>query len=132
MPKYLVQASYLSKGIQGLLKEGGTRRREAVDELFGSLGGRVEALYFAFGEQDVFIIGELPDNASAAALAIKVNAAGASTCRTVVLLTAQEIDEAVKKTSVYRPPGYEMAREVANWEGEGGHLVQDTPPGANA
>jgi uncharacterized protein with GYD domain len=132
MPKYLVQASYLSKGIQGLLKEGGTRRREAVDELFGSLGGRVEALYFAFGEQDVFIIGELPDNASAAALAIKVNAAGASTCRTVVLLTAQEIDEAVKKTSVYRPPGYEMAREVANWEGEGGHLVQDTPPGGNA
>jgi uncharacterized protein with GYD domain len=132
MPKYLVQASYLSKGIQGLLKEGGTRRREAVDELFGSLGGRVEAFYFAFGEQDVFIIGELPDNASAAALAIKVNAAGASTCRTVVLLTAQEIDEAVKKTSVYRPPGYEMAREVANWEGEGGHLVQDTPPGGNA
>jgi uncharacterized protein with GYD domain len=130
MPTYLVQASYLSAGIQGLLKEGGTGRREAVDELFDSLGGKVEALYFAFGEQDVFIIGDLPDNASAAALAIKVNASGAATCKTTVLLTAREVDEAVKKTIVYRPPGYEIAREVANWEGEGGHLQQETAPGS--
>jgi uncharacterized protein with GYD domain len=128
MPKYLVQASYLSEGIKGLLKEGGTRRRQAVDELFNSLNGKVESLYFAFGEQDVFIVGELPDNASAAALVVKVNAAGLSKCTTTVLLTAQEVDEAVKKTSVYRPPGYEIAVEVAKWEGEGGHL-QDTAPG---
>jgi uncharacterized protein with GYD domain len=130
MPKYLVQASYLSKGIQGLLQEGGTRRLEAVEELFDSLGGKVEAFYFAFGEQDVYIIGELPDNASAASLVIKVNAAGTSTCRTVVLLTPQEVDEAVKKTSTYRPPGYEIALEVAKWEGEGGHL-QESPAGGN-
>jgi uncharacterized protein with GYD domain len=128
MPKYLVEATYLSEGIKGLLKEGGSGRREAVDALFNSLGGKVEAFYFAFGEQDVFIIGDLPDNASAAALVIKVGAAGAAKCRTTVLLTAQEIDQAVQKTSVYRPPGYEMAVEVAKWEGEGGHL-QDSAPG---
>lgn len=126
MPKYLIEASYLSAGVNGLLKEGGTRRRAAVDELFKSLGGAVETFYFAFGDQDVFIIGDLPDNAAAAALALRVDAAGVTTCKTTVLLTPQEIDEAVKKTTVYRPPGYEMQTEVAKWEGEGGQLVQDT------
>jgi uncharacterized protein with GYD domain len=125
MPKYLFEASYLSEGINGLLKEGGTRRRTAVDDLFHSLGGSVEAFYFAFGDQDVFIIGELPDNATAASLAIKINAAGVTTCKTTVLLTAQEVDEAVKKTSVYRPPGHDLEIEAANWEGEGGHLAQE-------
>jgi uncharacterized protein with GYD domain len=126
MPKYLVEATYLSEGTRGVQKEGGTRRRDAVDELFKSLGGTVEAFYFAFGDKDVFIIGELPDNASAAALAMKVNAAGTATCKVTVLLTPQEVDEAVKKTSVYRPPGYEQQAEVSKWEGEGGHLEQVT------
>jgi uncharacterized protein with GYD domain len=123
MPKYLIEANYLSEGMKGLIKEGGTRRRQAVDALFASLGGTVEAFYYAFGEKDVVIIGELPDNASAAALAIRINAAGVTTVKMTVLLTAQQIDEAVKKTSVYRPPGYEIAPEVAKWEGEGGHLA---------
>jgi uncharacterized protein with GYD domain len=129
MAKYLVEASYLSKGINGLLKEGGTRRREAVDELFQSLGGTVEAFYFVFGDRDAIIIGELPDNATAAALALRVNAAGVTTVKTTVLLTAQEIDNAVTKTGTYRPPGFDVAPEVANWEGEGGHLAGDAQSG---
>jgi uncharacterized protein with GYD domain len=123
MAKYLVEANYLSKGINGLMKEGGTRRREAVDELFASLGGRVEAFYYVFGDRDVVIIGELPDNTAAAALALRVNAAGVTTCKTTVLLTPQEIDVAVTKTGTYRPPGSDIPYEVANWEGEGGHLA---------
>jgi uncharacterized protein with GYD domain len=123
MAKYLVEASYLSEGINGLMKEGGTRRREAVDELFGSLGGRVEAFYFVFGDRDVVIIGELPDNTSAAALSLRVNAAGVTTCKITVLLTPQEIDNAVTKSGTYRPPGQDTPYEVANWEGEGGHLA---------
>lgn len=127
MPKYLIEANYLSKGINGLLKEGGTRRRVAVDELFKSMGGTVEAFYFAFGNEDVVIIGDLPDNATAAALAIRVNAAGVTTCKTTVLLTPQEIDEAVTKTGTYRPPGYAIDQaEVAKWDSEGGHLAQDS------
>lgn len=126
MPKFLFEASYLSEGLNGLVKEGGTRRRGAVDELFKSVGGTVEAFYFAFGERDVYIIGEVPDNAAAAALSIRVNAAGLTTCRTTVLLTTQEIDVAVKKTIVYRPPGRDLEPEEANWEGEGGHLKQPT------
>jgi uncharacterized protein with GYD domain len=125
MAKYLMEANYLSKGINGLLKEGGTRRREAVDELFASLGGRVEAFYFVFGDRDAIIIGELPDNTSAAALALRVNAAGVTTCKTTVLLTPHEIDDAVTRTSTYRPPGFDVPYEVANWEGEGGHLARD-------
>ncbi|HEX8787311.1 MAG TPA: GYD domain-containing protein [Telluria sp.] len=125
MAKYLVEASYLSKGINGLMKEGGSRRRKAVDELYASLGGRVEAFYYVFGDRDVIIIGELPDNISAAALAFRVNAAGVTTCKTTVLLTPQEIDNAVTKSGSYRPPGFDAPYEVENWEGEGGHLAAD-------
>jgi uncharacterized protein with GYD domain len=131
MPKYLVEATYLSEGHRGVQKEGGTRRRAAVDDLFKSLGGTVEAFYFAFGDKDVFILGDLPDNSSAAALAIKVNAAGAANCKITVLLTPQEVDEAVKKTSVYRPPGHEEQAEVSKWEGEGGHLQQGATRNSN-
>lgn len=122
MPKYLVEANYLGEGMSGLLKEGGTRRRAAVEELFKSLGGTVETFYYALGDEDVFIIGDLPDNAAAAALVIRVNAAGVTRCKATALLTPQEIDAAVKITGTYRPPGYELQAEVAKWEGEGGHL----------
>jgi uncharacterized protein with GYD domain len=124
MPKYLFEANYLAEGLNGLIKEGGTRRRAAVDDLFKSLGGTVEAFYYAFGNHDVFIIGELPDNAAAIALSIRVNAAGVTTLRTTALLTAQDVDVAVKKTATYRPPGYELEAEVSKWEGEGGHLQE--------
>jgi uncharacterized protein with GYD domain len=127
MPKYLVEASYLSEGIRGVQKEGGTGRRRAIDALFKSLGGSVEVFYFAFGDKDVVIIGDLPDNASAAALDIKVNAAGAANCKITVLLEPREVDEAVKKTIVYRPPGFDEQAEVSKWEGEGGHLAQGAP-----
>lgn len=126
MPKYLIEANYVGEGISGLLKEGGSRRRAAVDDLFRSMGGTVEAFYYAFGDKDVFIIGELPDNASAAALTLRVNASGAAMCKTTVLMTAQEVDEAVQKTAIYRPPGYAIDQaEVAKWDYEGGHLPPD-------
>ena len=124
MPKYLIEARYVGAGIEGLLKEGGSRRRVAIDELFKSVGGSVEAFYYAFGDKDVIIIGTLPDNATAAALVFKVNASGAAYCRTVVLMTPEEIDTAVAKSSRYRPPGAELDEaEAAKWDSEGGHLA---------
>jgi uncharacterized protein with GYD domain len=128
MPKYLLEARYLTEGIKGLLKEGGSGRRAAVDELFASLGGKIESFYFAFGDEDVFIVGELPDNTAAAAFALKVGASGAAIVKTVMLLAPEDVDAAVSKTSVYRPPGYETEAEVAKWEGEGGHLAGGGPP----
>lgn len=129
MPRYLIESTYLTEGIKGLLKEGGVGRRAAVENLFASLDGKVESMYFAFGEEDVFIIGDLPDNAAAAALAIKVGASGAAHIKTTMLLTPEDVDAAVRKTSVYRPPGYQAETEVAKWEGEGGHLAGGTPAG---
>ncbi len=105
MPKYLVQANYVGEGIKGLLKEGGSSRRAAVEKLFGSLGGKVEAFYYAFGDTDLFVIADVPDNVTAAALSLTVNAAGAATSRITVLLTPEEIDAAGKKSPIYRPPG---------------------------
>ena len=105
MPKYLVSANYVGEGIKGLLKDGGSARQAAVEKLVGSMGGRVESMYYAFGETDLYVIADMPDNASMAALALTVGASGAATLKTTVLMTPEEVDEAAKKTPSYRPPG---------------------------
>jgi uncharacterized protein with GYD domain len=105
MPKYLIQASYSPEGVKGLLKGGGSARRAAVEAAAKSAGGKVEALYFAFGETDAVAIVDVPDNASAAALALAVSASGAGSAKTTVLLTPEEMDAATKKTISYRAPG---------------------------
>jgi len=105
MPKYLVQFNYTSEGTKGLLKEGGTSRRAATEKLIKSLGGTLEAYYFAFGESDGFVIADVPDNTSMAAIALTVSASGVVTVKTTVLITPEEVDEAMKKKPSYRPPG---------------------------
>jgi len=105
MAKYMIQASYTQSGVKGLLKEGGSSRRDAIAGLLGSLGGSLEGFYFAFGENDVFVIADLPDNVTAAAIGLTVAGAGAVTSKTVVLLTPEEVDAATKKSVDYRPPG---------------------------
>ena len=76
MPKYLSIASYTAEGAKGLLKEGGSARRAAVEKLVESAGGRLEACYFAFGENDLYSLMDLPDHASAAAAALAAGAPG--------------------------------------------------------
>ena len=105
MAKYLFQGSYTVEGLKGLIKEGGTGRREASESLAKSLGGKLEAYYFAFGKSDFYVIMDLPDNASSCAAALLANASGAIKVNTVVLLTPEEVDRAVKTTGDYRPPG---------------------------
>ena len=105
MPKYLLQANYVGEGIKGLLKEGGTSRRAAAETLVKSLGGTMEAFYYAFGETDVYVIADLPDNVSMASIALTVSSSGVVTAKTTVLMTPEEVDQAVKKTPSYRPPG---------------------------
>jgi uncharacterized protein with GYD domain len=105
MPKYLVRASYTVDGVQGVMKEGGTSRREAVGKLISGLGGTMESFYFAFGDDDVYVLADLPDNATAASIALSVGSTGAVRTRSVVLLSPEEIDEAIAKSVDYRPPG---------------------------
>ena len=70
MPKYLLRATYATEGVKGLLREGGVGRRQAVKELVDGVGGTLEAFYFAFGYEDVYVIVDLPDNVTAAALGL--------------------------------------------------------------
>lgn len=105
MPKFLFQASYTAEGLRGLIEEGGSARAAAADHLTESLGGRVEAHYYALGDHDVYVIVDLPDNVSATAASLAVGASGALSVKTVVLLTGAEVDEATQKTADYRPPG---------------------------
>jgi uncharacterized protein with GYD domain len=105
MPKYLFRASYLGEGVKGLLSEGGSKRREAVEQAAKGMGGTVESFYYAFGEDDVVGVIDLPDNVSAAAFALMVSGSGVVKLKTTVLITPEEIDQAAKKGVDYRPPG---------------------------
>jgi uncharacterized protein with GYD domain len=105
MPKYLYQGSYTEQGLKGLLKEGGSKRREAAEQLAKSMGGKVEAFYYTFGNDDFMLIVDAPSNVDASIAALVANASGAIKLRTTVLMTPEEIDQAVKKTVTYRPPG---------------------------
>jgi uncharacterized protein with GYD domain len=105
MPKYLFQANYVGEGVKGLLKEGGSNRRAAVEKAVQSMGGTLEAFYYAFGDIDAYVIVDLPDNTTATALALTVNSSGVTVVKTTVLMTPEEVDTAVKKSPSYRAPG---------------------------
>src|SRR4051812_22691485 len=105
MPTYLFEASYTLEGSKGLESAGGSSRRDAIAHLAESLGGRLETFHFAFGKPDVYTILDLPDNESAAAIALAANAAGGANVRTVVLLSPEQVDEAARRSLDYRPPG---------------------------
>jgi uncharacterized protein with GYD domain len=105
MAKYLIKSRMTVDGLKGLLSEGGTARREVVERMLRSLGGQLESMYYAFGDDDVFVTAELPDNVSAAAIGLVVSAAGAVRTSVVVLLTPEEIDQAVRQKVDYRAPG---------------------------
>lgn len=105
MAKFLVTGSYTAEGLQGLLKEGGTGRRNAVEAAIKAMGGRLEAFYYAFGDSDVVSIVEVPDNIAAATLAIGISSTGTVGTKTTVLLTPDEVDQATKKTLSFRAAG---------------------------
>jgi uncharacterized protein with GYD domain len=106
MAKYLIIAAYTAEGAKGLLKDSGTKRRQAAEQAIKSAGGTMEAFYFAFGDDDAYVIVDAPDHASMAAASLAINASGAVETKTVVLLSAEEIDQAIKKTVNYRAPGH--------------------------
>jgi|SRR5579871_580516 len=105
MPKYMYQAHYTAEGAKGLTHEGGSGRREAVRKMAEAAGGKLESIYFGFGETDVYAIVDFPDNVTAAAASLAVNQSGVTATRTIVLMTPEEMDAAAKKTIAYRPAG---------------------------
>ena len=105
MGKYLFQGSYTEQGLKGLLKEGGSGRVKAIEQLVKGLGGKLEMFYFAHGSDDFFIVADVPDGVSAIATSLIVNATGTVKARMTVLITPEEIDQATKITVNFRPPG---------------------------
>ena len=105
MAKFLLRATYTVDGIKGVIKEGGSSRRAAAQKAVESVGGRMEAFYYAFGEDDAYVIVDVVDNAAAAALSMTVGATGAVRVRTIALVTPEEIDKAAKANVSYRAPG---------------------------
>ncbi len=105
MPKFLFEASYPIEGVRGIQAGGGSARSEAIGRVAESVGGQMEAFYFAFGDSDALVILDLPDNETAAAIALAVNASGGANVKTTVLLTPEEIDNAAAESVAYTPPG---------------------------
>ncbi len=105
MAKYMLRANYTQQGLAGLLKEGGTGRRKALTQTVEGVGGSVEAMYYAFGDCDLYLIADLPDETSAAALSLAIGAAGALDMKLTVLLTPETVDDAVAQSVPYRAPG---------------------------
>jgi uncharacterized protein with GYD domain len=105
MAKFLVKASYTPEGVKGLLRSGGTARRQAVEKTVNDMGGKLEAFYFAFGDADAYVIVSLPDNITAAALALNINTSLLVSVTTTALLDPEDVDAAVKMSVNYRAPG---------------------------
>lgn len=105
MPKYLFIGQYTAEGAKGVMKDGGSKRRQVAEQVTQSVGGTVDSFYFGFGSDDFYLIADLPDHAAAAATSLTVGASGAVNLRTVVLLTPEEIDDAARRSVQYSPPG---------------------------
>jgi uncharacterized protein with GYD domain len=105
MPKYLWKASYNAAGARGVAQEGGSSRVAAVKKATESVGGTLDAFYFAFGGADAYVIADLPDNETATAVALTVNGSDRASVETIVLLTPEQVDAATKKNVDFRPAG---------------------------
>ncbi|MGK5443255.1 GYD domain-containing protein [Micromonospora sp. URMC 105] len=105
MPRFLLKSTYTVEGLEGLVNDGGTKRAEAVRSTIEASGGRMESMHFSFDDDDTYVLCELPDHKTAAALAIAIRAAGGLHVRVTPVLTAAEVDEATRVKADYQPPG---------------------------
>ena len=105
MAKFLLQGTYTPEGTKGLIKEGGSARKAAVQKAVEGVGGKIESMYYTLGAYDVVVICDMPDAISGLATSLAVNASGAVRLTATPILTVEEVDAACKKTVNYRPAG---------------------------
>jgi uncharacterized protein with GYD domain len=105
MPAYLWKAKYTVQGLAGVKKDGAAARRDAIAKLAESVGGKLQSIHYAFGDEDVIVILDFPDNVAAARAALAVSGSGSVALETTVLLTVEEVDAALSSDADYRPPG---------------------------
>jgi uncharacterized protein with GYD domain len=104
MPKFLMQASLTLDGVRAITQQGATKRAATIGEVARAAGGRVEAVYFTPGRNEIFVIAELPQE-SIPALVWAVNGTGQVTVTPRRLLSPQEMDETIEKSKNLPVPG---------------------------
>jgi uncharacterized protein with GYD domain len=105
MAKYLITASYTTEGTRGLLMEGGSGRKAVIEKALQGLGGKIESMYYAYGDTDVLVICDVPNAVSGLALSLAANASGTVNVKTTPLITIEEVDAACKTAVSYRGAG---------------------------
>lgn len=105
MAKYLVQATYSAEGFKGVAKDKASGRKAALEKALASVGAKLDAIYYSFGDYDVALIVDAPDNATVAAVGMAACSTGLARTRTTPLLTVEEADQAIKKGIKYSGPG---------------------------
>ncbi|MFC8616759.1 GYD domain-containing protein [Micromonospora purpureochromogenes] len=105
MAKFLLKSTYTVEGLKGLVKDGGTKRAEVVRKMIEEAGGRMESLHFAFAEDDTYVVCDLPDQKTVAALAVAIGATGSVRVQITPVLTPAEVDEATRMETTFTPPG---------------------------
>jgi uncharacterized protein with GYD domain len=101
----MFKVSYSKEGMQGVIREGAANRKTFIEKMAAEMGGSISSFDFAFGDTDAYVIAEMPDQITAAAVATAVAASGAASIETVVLLSADDVDRAIGKHAPYRAPG---------------------------
>lgn len=105
MPKFMIAGSYTPQGMQGVKKDKASGRQKAIAAVCSEMGGKLDAIYFALGEDDVYVIVDMPSVAAISSLCVAVGSSGMVKTRTVPLLTVAEMDAALDSNVKYRPPG---------------------------
>ncbi|MFD2764336.1 GYD domain-containing protein [Micromonospora eburnea] len=105
MPKFLLESTFTIDGVRGLVNDGGSKRAEVIREAVAAIGGRTESVHFSFGKYDTYVVCDLPDHKTAAALTIAIRAAGGVHTRITPVLTPEEVDEATRMKLTYQAPG---------------------------
>ena len=105
MSRYMFKVSYSAAGMQGLVKEGAEHRQTFIAKMAAEMGGSLESFDFAFGDTDVYAVCDVPDDETAAAIAMAVEASGTGSIETVKLLSPAQVDRARGIHTGYQAPG---------------------------
>lgn len=105
MPKYLIHATYSAEGFTGVIKDKASGRKAAIEKALASVGAKLDAIYFTFGNHDVVLVVDAPDNVTVMSVGLSACSTGLARTSTTPLLTVEEADQAIKKSVQYRGPG---------------------------
>ena len=106
MPYYLVQAGYTTESMAAMVQSPQDRSR-IVRSVAEKLGGHVESFWLAFGEFDVVLILQMPNDQTMAAFSMAVSAGGGlRSIQTTPLMSWEEGILAMKQAGAtgYSPP----------------------------